>query len=58
MHTLMWAMSDRGIPRSFRMMNGFGVNTFCLVNNEGKRCFTKFHWLPVSAARARVDALN
>lgn len=39
-------MSDRGIPRSYRMMNGFGVNTFCLVNAEGKRSFVKFHWIP------------
>lgn len=46
MHTLLWAMSDRGIPRSFRMMNGFGVNTFTLVNDEGKRSFVKFHWIP------------
>ncbi|PGH12763.1 catalase A [Polytolypa hystricis UAMH7299] len=45
-HMFMWAMSDRAIPRSFRMMQGFGVNTFVLVNKEGKRHFVKFHWLP------------
>ena len=42
----MWAMSDRAIPRSFRMMQGFGVNTYSLVNKEGKRHFVKFHWTP------------
>lgn len=46
LHTLMWAMSDRGIPRSLRMMEGFGVHTFKLVNAEGKESFVKFHWKP------------
>lgn len=41
-----WIMSDRAIPRSFRMMQGFGVNTFILVNKQGKRHFVKFHWIP------------
>ena len=45
-HMFMWAMSDRGIPRSYRMMQGFGVNTFSLVNKAGKRHFVKFHWIP------------
>ncbi|KAF8810089.1 catalase [Phlegmacium glaucopus] len=45
-HMVMWAMSDRGIPRSFRMMQGFGVNTYTLVNAEGKRVFVKFHMTP------------
>ncbi len=45
-HMFMWAMSDRGIPRSFRMMQGFGVNTFTLINAKGERCFAKFHWTP------------
>lgn len=45
-HMFMWAMSDRAIPRSFRMMQGFGVNTFVLVNKDGKRHFVKFHWIP------------
>lgn len=39
-------MSDRGIPRSFRMMQGFGVNTFTLINAKGERHFAKFHWTP------------
>ncbi|GJJ12176.1 hypothetical protein Clacol_006417 [Clathrus columnatus] len=39
-------MSDRSIPRSYRMMQGFGVNTFTLINAESKRVFVKFHWLP------------
>ncbi|MCE9555489.1 MAG: catalase [Planctomycetes bacterium] len=46
MHMLMWVMSDRAIPRSFRMMQGFGVNTFRLVNAQGKVKLVKFHWRP------------
>jgi catalase len=42
----MWAMSDRTLPRSFRMMEGFGVHTFKLVNASGKASFVKFHWKP------------
>jgi catalase len=45
-HMFMWAMSDRGIPRSYRMMQGFGVNTFTLINKEGKRSFVKFIFTP------------
>lgn len=45
-HTVMWLMSDRAIPRSLRMMEGFGVHTFILVNGEGKTHFVKFHWKP------------
>ncbi|WP_087973438.1 catalase [Oceanobacillus rekensis] len=45
-HHVMWLMSDRAIPRSFRMMQGFGVNTFRFVNEEGKSHFVKFHWIP------------
>ncbi|WP_341937599.1 catalase [Marinimicrobium sp. C2-29] len=45
-HTLMWTMSDRGIPRSYRMMQGFGVHTFRLVNAQGSSHFVKFHWTP------------
>lgn len=41
---IMLAMSDRGIPRSFRMMQGFGVNIYTLINSEGKRSFVKFHF--------------
>ena len=43
---LMWAMSDRTLPRSLRMMEGFGVHTFKLVNAAGKVSFVKFHWKP------------
>ena len=46
MHMVMWIMSDRTIPRSFRFMEGFGVHTFRLVNAEGKSTFVKFHWKP------------
>ncbi|MBD7984897.1 catalase [Sporosarcina sp. Sa2YVA2] len=45
-HMIMWHMSDRAIPRSFRMMEGFGVHTFRFVNAEGKAHFVKFHWKP------------
>ncbi|MFC3579736.1 catalase [Sphingomonas hylomeconis] len=45
-HMLMWAMSDRTLPRSLRMMEGFGVHTFRLVNDAGKSSFVKFHWKP------------
>jgi catalase len=45
-HMTMWLMSDRAIPRSFRMMEGFGVNTFRFVNESGKSHFVKFHWKP------------
>jgi catalase len=45
-HMLMWAMSDRTLPRSLRMMEGFGVHTFKLVNAAGKASFVKFHWKP------------
>ena len=47
-HMLMWAMSDRTLPRSLRMMQGFGVHTFRLVNAEGESTFVKFHWRPVA----------
>ncbi|WP_108485333.1 catalase [Oceaniglobus ichthyenteri] len=46
MHMVMWTMSDRGIPRSFRFMEGFGVHTFRFVNAEGESHFVKFHWKP------------
>jgi catalase len=45
-HMMMWLMSDRALPRSFRMMQGFGVHTFRLVNDAGRSVFVKFHWKP------------
>jgi len=47
MHMIMWAMSDRAIPRSLRMMEGFGVHTFRFINEAGKAVFVKFHWKPL-----------
>jgi catalase len=47
MHMIMWVMSDRAIPRSYRMMEGFGVHTFRFVNEAGKSRFVKFHWKPL-----------
>ena len=46
MHMIMWVMSDRAIPRSFRFMEGFGVHTYRLVTAQGKSTFVKFHWKP------------
>ncbi len=60
-HMLMWVMSDRAIPRSYRMMQGFGVHTFRLVNAGGESVFVKFHWSPllgthsVGVGRGRQD---
>src|ERR1700728_4795008 len=45
-HMLMWIMSDRAIPRSFRFMEGFGVHTFRLVSEAGRSTYAKFHWKP------------
>ena len=53
-HTLLWVMSDRGIPRSYRMMQGFGVHTFRLVNEIGKSVFCKFHWKPLLGTHSLV----
>ena len=54
MHMVMWQMSDRTIPRSMRMMQGFGVHTFRLVNAEGASTFVKFHWTPVLGIQSVV----
>ncbi len=53
-HMLMWAMSDRAIPRSYRMMEGFGVHTFRLVNAAGETTLVKFHWKPVLGVHGLV----
>jgi catalase len=53
-HMLMWTMSDRAIPRSYRMMQGFGVHTFRLVNEAGKSVFCKFHWKPLLGTHSLV----
>lgn len=47
MHMIMWVMSDRSIPRSLRMMEGFGIHTFRFVNADRKAVFVKFHWKPM-----------
>jgi catalase len=54
MHMVMWIMSDRAIPRSLRMMEGFGVHTFRLVDAEGRSTFVKFHWRPKLGAQSVV----
>ena len=53
-HMLMWAMSDRTLPRSLRMMEGFGVHTFELVNAKGEVSFVKFHWKPVLGLQSTI----
>jgi catalase len=53
-HMIMWLMSDRALPRSLRMMEGFGVNTFRLINEEGKAFFVKFHWKPMLGMHSLV----
>lgn len=54
MHMIVWLLSDRGIARSYRMMEGFGVNTFRFVNEEGHARFVKFHWKPLLGVHALV----
>ena len=53
-HMLMWAMSDRAIPRSYRTMQGFGVHTYRLVNANGESHFVKFHWTPSAGTHSLV----
>jgi catalase len=53
-HMVMWIMSDRAIPRSFRFMEGFGVHTFRFVNQAGKSTFVKFHWKPKQGLQSVV----
>ncbi|MCC8998376.1 MAG: catalase [Candidatus Contendobacter sp.] len=54
MHMIMWVMSDRAIPRSLRMMEGFGVHTFRFITAEGKSRFVKFHWKPLLGVHSVV----
>ncbi|HBN84493.1 MAG TPA: catalase HPII [Clostridiales bacterium] len=53
-HMIMWLMSDRAIPRSYRMMEGFGVNTFRLINEQGIARFVRFHWKPLLGVHSLV----
>jgi len=53
-HMLMWVMSDRAIPRSLRMMQGFGVHTYRMVNAKGESHFVKFHWKPKAGTHSLV----
>ncbi|WP_414163517.1 catalase HPII [Superficieibacter sp. BNK-5] len=54
LHNVIWAMSDRGLPRSLRTMEGFGIHTFRLINAEGKATFVRFHWKPVAGKASMV----
>jgi catalase len=53
-HMLLWVMSDRAIPRSYRTMQGFGVHTYRLVNEDGESHFVKFHWNPKAGTHSLV----
>ncbi|HET7370599.1 MAG TPA: catalase [Gammaproteobacteria bacterium] len=54
LHTVIWAMSDRGIPRSLRMIEGFGIHSFRLINADGEPTFVKFHWRPKLGLQSTV----
>lgn len=54
MNMIMWVMSDRALPRSYSMMEGFGVHTFRLINAKGKSRFVKFHWKPINGVHSLV----
>jgi catalase len=54
-HFVMWAMSDRAVPRSWRMMEGFGINIFRFVNEQGKAHFVRFHWKPVLGVHSLLN---
>ena len=53
-HMLLWLMSDRALPRSYSTMEGFGVHTYRLVNDQGDATFVKFHWKPLAGAHSLV----
>lgn len=53
-HMMMWAMSDRTIPRSLRTMEGFGIHTFRFINDEGQSTFVKFHWKPKQGLQSTI----
>ena len=53
-HMVMWAMSDRTLPRTFANMEGFGVHTFRFINKEGKSTFVKFHWKPKAGLASTI----
>lgn len=54
MNMIMWVLSDRALPRSYAMMEGFGVHTFRLINEKGKSRFVKFHWKPLNGVHSLV----
>lgn len=54
MHMIMWAMSDRTLPRSLRMMEGFGIHSFRLLDQDGNPTFVKFHWRPKLGVQSTV----
>lgn len=54
LHNVFWAMSDRGIPRSYRTMEGFGIHSYRMINAKGKSCFVRFHWKPLAGTSSLI----
>lgn len=54
MHNVIWLMSDRALPRSFSMMEGFGIHSYRLLNKEGKSTFFRYHWKPVAGVQSLI----
>ena len=54
MHNVIWLMSDRALPRSFSMMEGFGIHSYRFLNKEGKSTFVRFHWKPVLGVQSLI----
>lgn len=54
MHNVIWLMSDRALPRSFSMMEGFGIHSYRFINKDGKSTFVRFHWKPVNGVQSLI----
>ena len=54
MHNVIWLMSDRALPRSFGMMEGFGIHSYRFINKDGKSTFVRFHWKPVLGVQSLI----
>ena len=54
MHNVIWLMSDRALPRSFGMMEGFGIHSYRFINKDGKSTFVRFHWKPVNGVQSLI----
>ncbi|WP_296243339.1 MULTISPECIES: catalase [unclassified Psychrobacter] len=54
MHNVIWLMSDRALPRSFSMMEGFSIHSYRFINKNGKSTFVRFHWKPVNGVQSLI----